>query len=320
MSNTLYLGIDTSNYTTSLALCDPDGKIVSQSRKLLEVAEGERGLRQSDAVFSHIKNLPTLLDPVRETIRKENASVAAVGYSGYPRDVEGSYMPCFLVGQCVGETVASALDVPAYVFSHQAGHVESARMNCGTSLDGKPFLAFHVSGGTTEVLFVEDGIPPVIRCVGGTKDLHAGQLIDRVGVRLGFGFPAGPRLEKAALEWEGKDPKVRVCVRGLSCHLSGLENQAQDLIKSGAGENEVARYVLCAVGETVVKLAENARREYGPCPILFAGGVMSNSLIRKRITDRLENVYFASPGYSSDNAAGIARLAMKMHRAKEGRE
>ena len=204
------LGIDTSNYTTSVALASEDG--FRQSRKILSVGKGECGLRQSNALFLHTVNLPEMM---REL--KPMGKIDAVAYSAYPRDVEGSYMPCFLAGQAAAESVSAALDVPLYRFSHQAGHLMAAVKTCGDeSVGKKPFLAFHASGGTTELLYAEpnEEIGFSAEIVGCTKDISAGQLVDRVGVMLGLPFPCGGELEKLALQSRAKKIQTKICVKG----------------------------------------------------------------------------------------------------------
>ena len=85
------LALDTSNYTTSAAVFDGrEGENVGQ---LLQVRPGELGLRQSDALFQHVKQLPQLMEQLASQGRLEN--IQAVGASTRPRAVEGSYMPCF---------------------------------------------------------------------------------------------------------------------------------------------------------------------------------------------------------------------------------
>ncbi|MBQ7930319.1 MAG: peptidase M22, partial [Clostridia bacterium] len=97
MRNLLFLGIDTSNYTTSAAICDGEGNILLNAKAPLPVKEGERGLRQSDAVFHHVKNLPEVSRQAGR-IMDENRekTLVSVGCSATPRDSDGSYMPCFL--------------------------------------------------------------------------------------------------------------------------------------------------------------------------------------------------------------------------------
>lgn len=298
----LFLGIDTSNYTTSAALAE-DGRVLINAKRPVFVKAGERGTRQSDAVFSHVKNLPEVM----EEIGKQN--ISAIGVSTRPRDVEGSYMPCFLAGRAAAQAVASLLGVPLYTFSHQAGHIRAAMHSSGREdLLEKDCIAFHVSGGTTEVLLYRAG---KIECVGGSLDINAGQLIDRVGVTLGLSFPCGSALEALADFEEFASLKGKIgpmaTVNGLSCHFSGLENKAADHLKKGFSPGVVAAFVLASVGKTLKTLAQNALKVYGTMPVLFSGGVSGNRYLQKSLGKQLE-AGFASPAFSSDNAAGIALL------------
>ena len=213
-----FLGIDTSNYTTSAAVIDREGTVVANCKCPLPVAKGQCGLRQSDAVFAHIKNIPTLMGMVRPYL--EGGDLLAIGVSEVPRRAEGSYMPCFLSGVAAAEAAATAAKVPLYRFSHQCGHLAAALLSSKREdLFDTPFAAFHVSGGTTEVVYVKgfssEGFS--VDLLGGTADLNAGQVIDRVGVMLGIPFPCGPMLEKLA-EKAGRAPRPRISVnsRGIS--------------------------------------------------------------------------------------------------------
>ncbi len=298
----VYLGIDTSNYTTSLSLVR-DGRVELNLKKSVYVAENKRGVRQSDALFCHIKNLPILMEELG-TVRE----LTAIGYSARPRDAEGSYMPCFLAGELMARGLASNRGVPVYAFSHQAGHVRAALYGSGGEhLKNEIFLAFHVSGGTTEMLLVKHR---QIEKIGGTVDLTAGQAIDRIGVSLGLQFPCGAALEKLA---EGqKAPKTCPCVRELSCNISGLENKAERMRAEGKSREEIAAYTIEFIRATVEKLTENAFERYGEMPVVYAGGVMSCSVIRKSLEKRFKG-YFAAPEFSSDNACGTALLAQEAH-------
>lgn len=195
----VFLGLDTSNYKTSAGLFCPETGAFRQCGKLLSVPRGSLGLRQSEALFQHIRQLA---DRVREALDGEDSSIAAIGFSARPRDLEGSYMPCFLAGECAARCMGSALRVPVYDFSHQQGHLAAAAFSAGRlDLLTRPFLAWHLSGGTTELLLVEPSRERIIAesILGGTQDISAGQLIDRVGVALGTPFPAGPYVEQMAL-------------------------------------------------------------------------------------------------------------------------
>ena len=303
----IILGIDTSNYTTSVALMYEDGELIANIKRPLKVSEGERGLRQSDAVFAHIKNLPSAMQEAREYLHGRYPS--AVGVSARPRNVDGSYMPCFLSGVAAAESVSSMLDIPLYTFSHQCGHVMAALYSSGSEalIDGR-FAAFHVSGGTTELLIVkgsESGFDAEL--VGGTKDLNAGQIIDRIGVFLGMPFPAGPHLEKAALAYKGKIPSKKVSVTGTYANLSGLENMAQKLYRESEDTGKTAAFVFEYLGNAIVKMCEGLVESHGDMPFVFAGGVMCNSIIKAKLKSRF-NAHFAEPMMSADNAVGIAEL------------
>ncbi len=292
----LILGIDTSNYTTSAALC-LDGEIIGNYKLPVTVKEGERGIRQSDAVFCHVKNLPALMEKVGKR------DLTAVGVSTRPRSVEGSYMPCFLAGQTVATAISSVCGIPLHSFSHQQGHLMAALYSAGrTDLWDQKIIAFHVSGGTTELLIAEKGN---IEKVGGTLDLNAGQAIDRIGVLLGLSFPCGREMEAIAAPFDSVNCYSHV--RGLECNLSGLENKASELIRSGADASQVAAFTLKSVLRTIDKLTANALAEFGNLPILYAGGVMSNRMIQSELA-RKYHALFAAPKYSCDNAAGVALL------------
>ena len=147
-----FLGIDTSNYTTSLALFSPQAGLVGFERQILQVKTGEVGLRQSDAVFQHVQNLPHLFEKL---YANEHTTIDGVGVSVSPRDEIGSYMPCFTVGKSVAQSIGRVMRIPVHFFSHQAGHIAAAAYSASrTDLLHRQFIAFHVSGGTTEAVLV----------------------------------------------------------------------------------------------------------------------------------------------------------------------
>lgn len=313
-SKKVYLGIDTSNYTTSVAACDDQGLVIANIKKMLDVKEGERGLRQSDAVFSHIKNFPEISNQVRAEIGE--FEIAAVGVSTVPRDAEGSYMPCFLSGKAVAEMIAATYNVPLAYFSHQAGHIMAAlySSNATDELICNPFVAFHISGGTTEALYVTPNSHSFdVKIIADTADISAGQAIDRAGVMMGLKFPCGKEIEILANEYKGKLPKMKICVKDGRCNLSGLENIAQKLYSDTNDKSYISAYVLNFVAETLVALTNQIREKYPDIPIVYAGGVMSNKLLKSRLS-AFEKTYFAEPEFSADNAAGIALLTQRKHK------
>ncbi len=306
-----YLGIDTSNYTTSVCLFDDEKNLVNQKRKLLPVSNGKLGLRQSDAVFHHTQQLPVLIEELFSELSFDYSEIKAIGASFTPRKIEGSYMPCFTVGSGVGRVLSSTLKVPLYELSHQQGHIVAALYSAKRlDLIDKKFLAFHVSGGTTDALLVngeKDNGFLSVKLVGKTLDLNAGQLVDRVGLELGCTFPCGKELEKLALLCD-ENIKAKPTVKGSDCCLSGVENICKKALVDGADKPFVAALCLKYIEEALYKMALSILEKHGDMPIIFAGGVMSNSIIRNNLIKRL-NCTFCEPEFSTDNACGVAVLA-----------
>ncbi|MBE6577652.1 MAG: peptidase M22 [Ruminococcaceae bacterium] len=312
-----FVGFDTSNYTTSAAVCDAEGRVIANIKIPLPVKEGERGLRQSEAVFEHVRNLPSVAEQLGNAIK--GYTPVAVGVSTRPRDAEGSYMPCFLSGKSAAYSFAAVAGVPVYELSHQNGHVMAALYSADKLglLESDGFIAFHVSGGTTEALLVRpSGSGFSVELVGQTDDINAGQAIDRIGVFLGLRFPCGAQLEALAAEYNGKIHSHGVCVRDGVCSLSGVENIAKKLYQNGADKQAVAAFVFDFIGRTLEKMCADVLEKYGERPVIFAGGVMSNKLMRDRLSARFD-AYFSEPQFSADNAAGIALLARREHIYKQ---
>ncbi len=322
----LFLGIDTSNYTTSTALCDNEGNILLNCKIPLPVSEGARGLRQSDAVFHHVKNLPEAAAAYRTALHENDGILTAVGCSYAPRDSEGSYMPCFLSGVAAAEYAASTVGLSLYRVSHQAGHIMAALHSACKNHDidraecmNEPFIAFHVSGGTTDVLLCEPDEQRIFKItqIGGTKDINGGQAIDRTGVKMGLAFPCGAEMDKAALSFNGKVTRTKLSVNGIWCNLSGLENKAAALFESTHDIAETSAYTLDFIARTLETITKNALAEYGNMPVIYAGGVMSSQYIRRTLA---KYGMFADAQYSSDNAVGVALLAAELHRRKQQKE
>ncbi|MBO8159196.1 peptidase M22 [Thermosyntropha sp.] len=318
----IYLGIDTSAYTTSLALVDEEGNIIRDERILLSVPKGKRGLRQSEAFFQHIKNLPLLFEKTRGVI----PGLKAIAVSCKPRPEENSYMPVFKAGESAAGILSLSADIPLYMVSHQEGHVMAGIYNNPVLLDKKEFLAVHFSGGTSEVLHIKSGVSSffaIEECLSGL-DIHAGQLVDRVGVAMGLPFPAGREMEKLALKVEGDvDIFIPSSVNRRGFSFSGAETMALRFLAEGIPKEKVAYAVLKVIANTLEKVLLMISEERKVRDVLLVGGVMSNSLIKARLIKRLEHpavglkLYFAYPHLSTDNAAGVALLAREIHRKNE---
>ncbi len=308
----IILAIDTSNYTTSVAILTLEGELIANLKRPLTVKAGERGLRQSDAVFAHTVNIPDIMEEARGYIG--NKEIVAVGVSEKPRNREGSYMPCFLSGVATATSVSSAMGIPLYRFSHQCGHIMAAVYSSGNYgvLDGD-FVAYHISGGTTELVTVTPTDSAfVAETVGGTADVNAGQLIDRIGVYMGLPFPSGKYIEELALKNTEKIPRKKISRKGLWLNLSGVENMATSLYDETQNKELVSAFLLDYLGRAFIELTEAMRERYGENPLVCAGGVMCNSIIKSMLSEKFE-ISFAEPAMSADNAVGIAALTLRAY-------
>lgn len=312
MRENVYVGIDTSNYTTSLAIIAESGQLVANLKCPLPVKEGERGLRQSEAVFSHTVNIPKIISTAKPFLSDKN--VICIGVSEKPRNENGSYMPCFLVGIAIAEALGAFLNVPIYRFSHQCGHVMAGIYSSGRyELLSSAFGAFHVSGGTTELVRVEYANGDLsTSIVSETADLNAGQVIDRIGVYLGLRFPAGAELEKIALDNTEKITRRKISISGGKINLSGLENMAIKLYNNTQNASLTAAFVFDYIGRSLIEMRNYYESLYGTTRFLYAGGVLCNSIIREMLSTGRHDV-FAMPQMSSDNAVGVAFMAKLKH-------
>lgn len=298
-----YLGFDTSNYTTSVAFYE--NGVFYQEKRLLPVKSGERGIRQSDAVFHHTKAYPELLEKL---LIKSGNNICGVGASLKPTSQDGSYMPCFLVGESVARSISEALGVPFYGFTHQQGHIAAALFSADRrELINQRFLAFHVSGGTTDLVLCEpdDNIFKTT-LYASSSDLKAGQAVDRIGVKMGLDFPAGKGIEQLALK-STREYKNKIKLKDGFCSLSGLENKCNNMLLQGESQEDTAKFLLDYIADVVCEMTFSAFETLGELPVVYAGGVMSDVIIKEKVLSKID-AGFAEPDFSCDNAAGIAYL------------
>ena len=301
-----FLGIDTSNYTTSAAVYVSEENKIYQSKKLLPVKDGELGLRQSDAVFHHTRQRPEMIEQLYGENRFSAPKVVVA--SARPRNVKGSYMPCFLCGEGFARSYGAVTGAEVFTTSHQIGHILAALYSADRlELVKERFIAFHVSGGTTDCLLCEPDADTVIRVteISTSLDLKAGQAVDRVGLMLGMHFPCGAELEVLAARAD-KHFKIRPVLKDGSCCLSGLENKCGNMLDEGEKAENIAGYCLDYIAETIISMTDHALQRQGELSLVFAGGVMSDTLIREKIISRFPSAGFAQPQFSCDNAAGVA--------------
>jgi len=321
----VFLGIDTSAYTTSLAAVNENFHILADERILLEVEHGKRGLRQSEALFLHVKNLPGLMARLDPILHKQTC---ALGVSTRPRNQEESYMPVFLAGSSLAGSLAAFAGIPMYEVSHQEGHIMAGLRGSLELLDLPQFLAVHFSGGTSDILLVENRQPGSfdIHHLCSSQDIHAGQLVDRIGVAMGLPFPAGPSLEQLAGVVEKNEVAIPVAINATGFSFSGTETRALQMLKAETSQEAVAAAVLGVIARTLEKVLRRYMEQLGVKDVLLAGGVMANKLIAQQLQKRLQHpavggrLHFAPAGLSTDNAVGVAMLAAVRHRFQDADE
>lgn len=304
------LGLDTSCYTTSVALMDLAGNLVADERRLLKVKPGHRGLAQSEMVFQHTRNLPDLMEALDLT----GLTVRAIGVSAKPRPREDSYMPAFLTGLGLARSLGKVLGVPVHRFTHQHNHMYAGLWSVGKEAPDR-FLLVHISGGTTDFLLCEKQVDGhfTLTPQGTSIDLHAGQFIDRVGVALGLPFPCGPHLEKLADEATEPYP-LKVWTEGAQLSLSGPCSEALRAVEKGADPASLALGVERAISRGLSRTLFYVCRQQGLHQVLLAGGVSANGELRRQIGDYLGKrqieLWAPDPKYSVDGAVGNAWAAV----------
>ena len=312
------VAFDTSCYTTSVALLDMSGRIVADKRQMLRVPQGQRGLRQSEGVYQHIRSLPELMEEAFAV--QPGFKPVAVAASDKPRAQADSFMPVFVVGSAQARSLATALSVPVSFFSHQQGHVRAAMM--GNSLAAQRYISLHLSGGTTEMLLCES---ESFTLLGATRDIAAGQLIDRVGVAMGLPFPSGRQLEALARIGvsESRLPTAMTS-EGLSFHLSGAETQTLAWVQEKVyPDARIAAEIFDMLARSVAKMLVAGCRSAKTEDVLLAGGVASSLLFREMLTYRVRKgngsirLFFGEPTLSGDNAVGIGLLMLDQMQRSE---
>ncbi|KRQ86831.1 tRNA N6-adenosine threonylcarbamoyltransferase [Caloramator mitchellensis] len=296
------LGIDTSNYTTSIAVVDENG-IIYDKRKILDVKRGEKGLRQSEALFQHVNNLPDILDEININ------DIAAVCVSVKPRPQDNSYMPVFIAGERFAKVISISKSIPLFLTTHQEGHIESALQSI--SFNYNDFIALHLSGGTSEVLMVKKYLDYKIELIGGTRDISFGQFIDRLGVELGINFPCGRTMDDLALSAPKKDLRIPSRVDGYYFNLSGQETNGLNMIKNGYNQEEISFAAMMCVAKTLEKLINNLINDFN-LPIILIGGVSSSNFLKKYFKGKFEGrLFFSESNYATDNAVGVAYIGLR---------
>lgn len=319
MMETCFLGIDTSNYTTSMALVDATGKVLFDKRIVLTVKPGEIGLRQSDAFYQHVMNLPGIFfDLPSEWLNQ----IKGIGVSTRPRNVEGSYMPVFNAGLQFAKVIGKSLGCPVYEYAHQDGHIMVA-LGLEHELVDKKTLNVHISGGTTEIFNSHWSLEKAYfetEIIGGSKDISIGQLVDRIGVFMGYPFPCGQSMEASidhlkSCEYKASKILPLKASEGLF-NLSGIENKSKQLLEKGMANEDFLLMFFNELGDFLSKVLKEAIVKEKPDRLILAGGVMSNFWIRQRLQSLFDlypdlEILLTPSVYCTDNAVGIGKMLLR---------
>lgn len=305
----LTLGIDTSCYTTSLAVVDENKVLLTEEKKPLIVKQGQRGLQQSDGFFQHVANLPVLLEKIK--INVDIKKIGALSVSSRPRNQEGSYMPVFMAGFHFAKTLSASWDIPLWESTHQEGHIMASAMDCGFDYRN-PHLAVHLSGGTTEILLVkwaQNGFS--VKIVGKSLDISAGQLLDRVGVSAGLAFPCGKTLDELSIKAKNPLP-FPLSMKEANFHFSGAESWGMDYVEKKENLSNISAGLFSLISKTLSKSLKIIVRQTGQKNVLMAGGVSASLCLKENLKHENSTggpiFHFASIESCTDNARGIAFL------------
>ena len=311
------IGFDTSNYRTSVAAVTLDGEILVNHRELLPVSSGERGLRQSDAVFAHIRQLRNSEEALREKLK--GTWIAAVAASTKPRDGGESYMPVFQVGHTAGSMMAAALAFSGFRYLHSRQQTDFyhslpvSRTRLFLAVNLNSFLIAAVpcllmSLVSAMIIQISTG---AATCVPWAL----GQTCLQLCFFLGFCMTALLAVVKGK---SGALLGVSLENGDLTCHLSGAETKVQQWIREGSmAREDMAREIYDLLARTLVRMLKAGAEKSGCREALVTGGVAASALLRQLMAERkaktrgCPEIVFGRPEMSGDNAVGVALIGVQ---------
>ena len=318
----LTLGIETSCDETAASVVADGRQLLSNViNSQIEIHTEFGGVVPEIASRRHLENINKVIDMALVDADCTIDDIDLVGVTYGP-----GLVGALLIGVAAAKSISYAKDIPLVGVNHMHGHVAANYLE-HPELE-PPFMGLVVSGGHTNIIFVED----YNSCskLGGTRDDAAGEAFDKVARVIGLGYPGGPKVDKAARE--GRRDAIdfkRVYLEpgSFDFSFSGLKTQALNYLNSEkqAGReinvNDVAASFQEAVVEVIVDKAVAAAKQYNQKRIVMAGGVASNSRLRELIEERAgaEGIVVLRPRpiLCTDNGAMIASAAYYAYKKGE---
>ncbi|MCZ8524014.1 MULTISPECIES: tRNA (adenosine(37)-N6)-threonylcarbamoyltransferase complex transferase subunit TsaD [Paenibacillus] len=264
----------------------------------------------------HVESITWILQEALDQAQLHPSQLSAVAVTQGP-----GLVGALLVGMVAAKAFACAWGLPLIGVHHIAGHIYA---NALVHQLQYPFLSLVVSGGHTELVYVES--EGRFRIIGQTRDDAAGEAYDKVARALKLPYPGGPHIDRLALESEEALTLPRAWLEpdSYDFSFSGLKSAVLAALNSAAMKGQtlapgaVAKGFQDSVTEVLVEKALRAVKAYGAKQLLLAGGVAANKGLRARLEARCakEGVPLLAPPHAlcTDNAAMIAAAAFLKYR------
>ena len=310
------LGIESTAHTFGVAVVNWDGKILSNVKDSYTTEEG--GMIPLEVREHHKRVARELYLRALDEANVGGGGISAIAFSNAP-----GLAPCLLEGMAFVKELAGRLGIPVVCVNHCVAHLE-----IGESVGAKDPVMLYASGANTQVIAYEAG---KYRVFGETLDLGVGNFIDTVGRAMKLGFPAGPKIEKLALEFAEKNKPRTLAdsrgpdlldlpysIKGMDVAFSGLQTKIKNLLDKGEDKRKIAYSLQEVVFGMLVEAAERALAHTGKKELLLGGGVACNSRLQEmcRIMCEERGVKYFCPPRSLlvDNAGMIGYLGLKMYK------
>lgn len=311
------LGIETSCDETAAAVIRDGDEILSNViASQIEIHKRFGGVVPEVASRKHVESINGVVAEAMERagVTFDDLSAVAVTYGP-------GLVGALLTGVSFAKALSFAKGIPLIGVQHIAGHIYANFLSGGME---PPLLALVVSGGHTEVVHMPSH--GEFAFLGRTRDDAAGEAYDKVARSMGLDYPGGPVIDRLAQEGNPEAypfPRAWIDEESIDFSFSGLKSAVINTLHNAEQRGEtvlkqdVAASFQAAVVEVLVEKTVRAVRKTGVKNVVVAGGVAANKGLRKRLTERAEevgfSVHFPSLDLCTDNAAMIAAAAFPLY-------